>query len=168
MTSVMSNPVLINPVLSTPCASVPTTDVDPTMTGMMTVSTPMIEFVTAVPGFPDARSWMLEPWGDDPMSPFAMLSCRDVEGLAFVVVPPFPFFPDYEPDLDDATVQALDLKRPEDAAVYVVLTLGESLGDITANLLGPIVVNLTNRRAAQPILHQPGLSTSVPLVSATD
>jgi flagellar assembly factor FliW len=130
----------------------------------MAVSTPVIEFVTAVPGFPEARSWSLVPWGEE-SSPFRLLSSLDVEGLAFVVVPPYLFFPDYEPELDDATVDALAIDAPEDVVVYVVLTLGDSIEDTTANLLGPVVVNATTNRAAQAVLHQPGLSTRTPLLA---
>lgn len=136
------------------------------MSALMTVATPVIEFVTAVPGFPEARAWSLEAWGDDAESPFRLLSSNDVDGLAFVVVPPFLFFPDYEPELDDATVDALDINAPEDVIVYVVLTIGETIEQTTANLLGPVVINLVNNRAAQAVLHQPGLSTKTPLVAA--
>jgi flagellar assembly factor FliW len=130
----------------------------------MTAS-PVIEFVTAVPGFPEARQWALEPWGDQQDSPFRVMTCLDVEGLEFVVVPPFLFFPDYEPELDDAVVDALGVESAEDVAVYVVLTVGESVEETTANLLGPVVINLRDGRAAQAVLHQPGLSTKVPLVT---
>jgi flagellar assembly factor FliW len=78
---------------------------------------------------------------------------------------PAGFFPAYEPELDDAAVDALGLTQPEDAAVYVVLTLGDTLEDTTANLLGPIVVNTVDGRAAQVVLHQPGLSTKAPLLA---
>lgn len=135
------------------------------MTALMTVSASMIEFVTAVPGFPEARTWELNGWGDDAASPFSLLSSTDVEGLQFVVVPPFLFFPDYEPELDEATVELLSLERVEDVMVYVVLTLGESIDSTTANLLGPIVVNTATGSATQAILHQPGLSTKAPLVA---
>lgn len=129
-------------------------------------ATAVVEFVSPVPGFPDARRWALEVWGDDPTSPFTLMRNTEVEGLEFVVVSPFVFFPDYEPDIDDAYVEALDLRRPEDATVWVVLTIGESITDTTANLLGPIVVNHTTGNAVQAILHQPGLSTKVPLLAS--
>ncbi|WP_370327177.1 flagellar assembly protein FliW [Euzebya sp.] len=131
----------------------------------MTAAATTLEFVTAVPGFPEARAWTLETWGDDANSPFKVLTADDVADLAFVVVDPFGFFPDYEPTLDTATVDALGLGSADDADVYVVLTVGETLQDTTANLLGPVVVNRTNGRAVQAILHQPGLSTRAPLAS---
>lgn len=136
------------------------------MTGTATVpeaATAVVEFVAAVPGFPDARTWTLQVWGDDPTSPFTLMRSVEVEGLEFVAVSPFVFFPDYTPDLDDATVEALELTSAEDAVVLVVLTIGESIEDTTANLLGPIIVNRNTNRAIQAILHQPGLSTKASL-----
>ena len=124
---------------------------------------PVLDFVAAVPGFPQARAWELQPWGGDETSPFRVMSSLDVEGLEFVVAPPFLFFPDYEAEIDDATVDSLGIESPEDVMVYVVLTVGDSLETTTANLLGPIVINTTNNHAAQAILHQPGLSARVPL-----
>ena len=133
------------------------------MTGMVqTVDTAVIEFVSAVPGFPTARTWLLEPWGD-PSSPFNLMRSADVDGLEFVVVPPSVFFPDYEPVLDDATVDALEVETAADVVVMVVLTIGDSPERTTANLLGPIVINARTNRAVQAILHQPGLSTKTPL-----
>lgn len=127
---------------------------------MMTLTSPQIEFVTAVPGFPDARRWTLRAMDG---TPFAVLGSEDVPGLAFVVMSPEGLFPDYEPELDDAAVEALGLEQPEDAAVYVVLTLGETWEATTANLLGPIVINTASGHAAQVVLHQPGLVTKAPL-----
>ncbi len=141
------------------------------MTGMATpvmtepeTDTAFVEFVSAVPGFPDARTWGMEVWGDDPSSPFSVMRNVEMEGLEFVVVSPFVFFPDYEPELDDATAGSLGLTGPEEAMVLVVLTIGESIEETTANLLGPIVINTSNNRAVQAILHQPGLSTKTPLI----
>ena len=143
------------------------------MTGMATpvmtepeTDTAFVEFVSAVPGFPDARTWGMEVWGDDPSSPFSVMRNVETEGLEFVVVSPFVFFPDYEPELDDATVGSLDLTAAEDAVVLVVLTIGESIEETTANLLGPIVINTRDNRAVQAILHQPGLSTKTPLIGS--
>ncbi len=136
------------------------------MTGLMTVPTTQIAFVAPMPGFPDARSWALSTWGDDPSSPFTLLRSNDVEGLEFIVLAPFLFFPDYEPELDRGTVDALGLTGPEDVDVFVVLTLGEAIESTTANLMGPIVVNRTTGVAAQAILLQGGLSTKTPLVAS--
>lgn len=136
------------------------------MTGMaatVDTSTAVVEFVSAVPGFPEARTWQLEVWGDDPSSPFTLMRNAEIEGLEFVVISPFIFFPDYAPNLDDSTVETLGLEGPEDAMLLVVLTIGETIEQTTANLLGPIVINNKTLKAVQTILHEPGLSTKTPI-----
>ena len=127
------------------------------------VDTAEILFESGLPGFPDAHRFTLIRWGDDD-SPFSIMRSLDHEGLEFVVVPPMVFFPDYEPELDDATAERLELERGEDAIVLAMVTLGEQAVDATANLLGPIVVNRHTNRAAQAVLANSGYELRTPLV----
>src|SRR3546814_8094525 len=80
------------------------------------------------------------------------LRSLDHEDLRFRVITPGQFFDDYEPVLGDEDVNLLGLTSAEEALVLLVLKPGESLASTTANLVAPIVVNTTNRRAAQVIL----------------
>lgn len=127
-------------------------------------ATAIIDFVAPVPGFPHARTWAVEAWGGDASSPFSLLRNAEVDGLEFVVVSPFIFFPDYTAEVDDAVADSIGLTDPADALLWVVLTVGESVEDTTANLLGPIVVNTATNQAVQAILHDPDLSTRAPLM----
>src|SRR5256714_14678426 len=121
-------------------------------------------FESGLPGFPEARRFTLVRWGDED-SPFSILRSLEDESLEFVVVPPIAFFPDYAPELDDATAGRLDLNTAEDAIVLAVVTLGDKPTDATANLMGPIVVNRHTNRAAQAVLAQPGYDLRTPLVA---
>lgn len=112
---------------------------------------PVITMAAGLPGFPDARRFVLVEWGDDD-SPFTMLRSLDHESLAFLVAAPVALFPDYAPEVDDATVDALGLRSADDALVLVIVTAGEDATDATANLLAPIVVNVHTRAAAQVVL----------------
>jgi len=120
-------------------------------------------FESGLPGFPDAHRFTLIRWGDED-SPFSIMRSLDHEALEFVVVPPMVFFPDYEPEIDDATAERLDLERGEDAIVLAMVTLGEQAVDATVNLLGPIVVNRHTNRAAQAVLASSGYDVRTPLV----
>ena len=124
-----------------------------------------LHFPSAIPGFPEARDFTLMPWGGDG-SPFALLRCTDDPLLEFVVVPPGVFFPEYAPEVDDATVEQLGLTTAEDALLFVILTLGANPHDTTANLMGPVVVNRHTNRAAQAVLSTSGYELRVPLVKA--
>ena len=120
-------------------------------------------FEAGLPGFPEAHHFELQRWGSDD-SPFSILRSLDVDGLEFVVVPPGVFFPDYEPEIDDATVVRLGISSPSDVILLVMLTLGDRPADATANLLGPIVVNRNTHRAAQAVLASSGYELRTPLI----
>ena len=124
-----------------------------------------LRFAAGLPGFAGARAFTVVPWGGDD-SPFSLLECSDVEGLAFVVVPPELFFPDYEPVVDSHTVERLGIEVAEDAELLVILTLGATPADATANLLGPIVVNRRTGEAVQAVLAGQRWSSRTPLIAA--
>ena len=126
----------------------------------------VLRFARPVPGFEERpREFALEGWGGEG-SPFSLLRCVGDPELAFVVTHPAVFFPDYEPELDDATVDLLGLESADDALVLVVLTLGMRVEETTANLMGPIVAHRRTGVAVQAVLSAPGLDTKVPLVAS--
>ena len=123
-----------------------------------------LRFAAGLPGFGAARSFSMVPWGGED-SPFSLLECTDVDGLAFVVVPPALFFPDYEPEVDAHTVERLGIEVADDAELLVILTLGPTPADATANLLGPIVVDRRTGEAVQAVLAGQRWSSRTALVS---
>jgi flagellar assembly factor FliW len=117
------------------------------------METPVIEMAAGLPGFPDARRFMLVEWGEEG-SPFSLLRSLDHEALEFLVAAPVVLFPDYAPEIDDASADTLGLTTAEDALVLVIVTIGESAETATANLLAPIVVNIKTRMGAQIVLPE--------------
>lgn len=124
-----------------------------------------ITFAAGMPGFPNARRFSMQTWGDAD-SPFALLECLEDADLAFVIVAPWLFYPDYEIDIDDATVDKLGLRSSEEAAVYCIVTIGDEAKDSTLNLLGPLVVNRRSGAAAQVVLHDSGYDVRAPITGA--
>ena len=102
-------------------------------------------------GFPDAERYVLVEVPQ--ASPLFMLRSLDHDGLEFVVAPPGVFFPDYAPEIDDASAARLDLTDAADALLLVVLTVGADIASSTANLLAPIVINQRTKQAAQVVLQ---------------
>jgi flagellar assembly factor FliW len=123
---------------------------------------PVIELVEAMPGFPDCTRFALVRLDEDGV----LCSLKSVEDpdLRFLVVPPNVFFPDYAPELDDATVEALRIERAEDVLVLVVLNPGDQASTATANLLAPVVVNTVSRQGTQVVLSE-DLPVRAPLVA---
>jgi flagellar assembly factor FliW len=86
-------------------------------------------------------------------SPLFRLCSLDQPGLDFLVAPPVVFFPDYAPEIDDASAARLELTDAADALLLVVLTVGADVAAATANLMAPIVINARTRQAAQVIVE---------------
>jgi flagellar assembly factor FliW len=129
---------------------------------------PELHFATGLPGFPDARRFVLVRLGDE-VSPFSVLRSLDDgpdnrPGLEFVVTHPGLFFPDYAPEIDDDIAGRLELKSADDALLLVIVTVTDPAAASTANLLGPIVVNRHTRAAAQAVLGNSGYATREALV----
>ena len=132
---------------------------------------PELHFASGLPGFPDARRFVLVRIGDE-LSPFSVLRSLDdtpehPDGIEFVVTHPGLFFPDYEPEIDDDIANRLELKSADDALLLVIVTVAEPVASSTANLLGPIVVNRHTRAAAQAVLGNSGYATREALVPAS-
>jgi flagellar assembly factor FliW len=121
-----------------------------------------ITFAGGLPGFDHLRRFVVEPLPDD-LAPFCRLRATDPEGVEFIVVPPGLLFPHYQVEVDEETVDRLQL-RSEDAAVLAIVTLSDDGSAPTANLLGPIVINRRTQAAAQVVLHGSGYEVAVPLV----
>ena len=122
---------------------------------------PELIFRNGLPGFPGERRFALVRWNGD--GPYSLLVDLDDPDVRFLVMPPFVFFPDYVVDLDDATAARVGLERAEDCLLLVIVRLGDRVEDATANLLGPIVINLQNREGVQAVLAESGYPTRAPL-----
>ncbi len=126
---------------------------------------PELVFATGLPGFPGERRFALVRWGAFE-GPYSLMVDLENPHVRFLVMPPYVFFPDYVVDLDDTIAAKIHLDRPESCLLLVIVTLGSTPEEATANLLGPVVVNLDTREGVQAVLAESGYSTRVPLRAA--
>jgi flagellar assembly factor FliW len=91
------------------------------------------------------------------------LRALDDPQLRFLVASPVPFFPDYEPEIDDDTLALLAPADSNQLLVLLVVSVGETAAEATANLLAPIVVDHVSRRAAQVVQAGSDLPLRAPL-----
>lgn len=123
---------------------------------------PVIELVRPLLGFADDRQFALVRLDDEgTLAEFRSLS---QEHLSFLVVTPGAFFADYAPEIADEDVAALSLTGPEEALVLIILNAGMTLEETTGNLVAPIVVNTTTRRALQVVLDDQRHQLAAPLL----
>ena len=124
----------------------------------------ILAFDEGVPGFPTARRFALVEVEDS--DAFFWLQSLEDPGLAFLCAIPWPFFPDYEPELPEGDQAALQVEQAEDVLVLVVLTVDREAGQVTANLLGPVMINQRTRTGRQIVLSDTDYPLRAPLSAA--
>lgn len=102
-------------------------------------------------GFPNFRRYIFLPFLEG--SPFELFQALDQPDLAFVVINPFMFKPDYQFDLSDQDIADLQVASKEDIQIRVIVTIPPDPREMTANLQGPLIVNEQRLLAKQIILH---------------
>lgn len=117
----------------------------------------IITFPQGLIGFGDVRRFAIveNPRG----GPFQWLQSVDLPGLAFVITDPCIFFPDYTVPVRTEDLRVIGLDGLSSAAVVVILVVPSDPHRISANLQGPIVINLRDRLARQLVLEIPEYTT---------
>ncbi|MDF1615410.1 flagellar assembly protein FliW [Desulfurivibrio dismutans] len=132
---------------STPTITVPTSrfgeiSIDPEK---------IITMTSAFPGFPESRRFVLRQHSSK--SPFMWLQSLDNPDLAFVVIQASRLVPQYQPELPAAAMR--ELGESNDGSLEMLLILAIPKGQpeqMTANLLGPVVLNPVSLLAKQVLL----------------
>ncbi|GAB6393005.1 MAG: flagellar assembly protein FliW [Treponematales bacterium] len=96
---------------------------------------------------------------DAEKQPFYWLQSLDAAPLAFILINPFLFMPDYEVDVSAEDLQFIGIDDPKKALVFSLVTVPASGGPMTANLQGPLLINRDTRRGVQSILTDPRWKT---------
>ncbi|MGB5157871.1 flagellar assembly protein FliW [Desulfobacterium sp. N47] len=99
-------------------------------------------------------------------SPFFWYQSVDDPALAFVITSPFMFMPDYKID-DDEVIKAMswDNIGDDDLELYVVANIPKGKPEeMTANLIGPVLINIKNRQAVQMVISNTDYSHRFPIV----
>lgn len=121
----------------------------------------MIYFQHGLPGFEEERQFAMLPISDE--SIFQVLQSVKTKELAFIVTSPFIAVKDYSFDLEEATIEALQIQEVHEVAVLGIVTLKDTLTTSTINLTAPIVLNTTNKQAKQIILDNNAFMIRHPL-----
>lgn len=106
-------------------------------------------------GFPAERHFILLP--HSPGSAFWWLQAIDRQELAFVVIQPAIIAPHYRPAIPAHIQEELQAQEVEALEILVILTIPKGCPEeMTANLLGPVILNPAQKLAKQ-ILLDPSL-----------
>ena len=88
----------------------------------------------------------------DDLGPFLWLQAVDDPHVAFLLVNPVVFFPDYSITINPNEIAELKVDDVTNVETYVIVTIDSESSRIYANLQGPILINNTNRLAKQLVL----------------
>lgn len=115
----------------------------------------IINFKRGLLGFPQHRRFALIQTSPDPV--FFWLQSADDPALAFVVCDPLAFVPDYQVPIRPADVDGLQLGDLSDCQVLVVVNKVDD--QLTANLMGPLVIGARSLLGKQLVLSDKRYST---------
>ena len=136
-------------------------DIQTTRFGAISVEDDRImNFAAGLLGFPDHRQFALIQTGEE--NYFFWLQSVEDPNLAFVITDPSTFFQEYAVPVREETQKEIELDEPSDAQTFVICNkVGEWL---TGNLLGPLVINVRNRKGSQVVLTDKKWTTRQPLL----
>lgn len=117
----------------------------------------VIELPAGLVGFPELKQYVLLDHDKD--SPFKWLQSLSDGAIAFVLINPLLFMPEYTVEVNEAEVSDLGLESEEDAIISVIITMPSDPQKMTANLKAPLVFNLKNRKGRQVILNNSEYTT---------
>ncbi|HEU4628456.1 MAG TPA: flagellar assembly protein FliW [Gemmatimonadaceae bacterium] len=130
--------------------------------GALTVGAESVyTFPAGMYGFPECRRFALVPAGREGLF---WLQSLEHATLIFLLADPFHFFPDYAVELSAGDRAELRVAEAADVAVLCVVTLPRTRGEApTANVQGPVALNVTAQVGRQLALGAPGLDVRRPL-----
>ena len=108
-----------------------------------------ISFPYGLFGFESYKDYVLL---DAEQQPFFWLQSIDEEQVAFVLINPFIFRPDYEMTIENEDLLPIGISDPGKAIIFSIVTIPGDGSPMTANLQGPLVINRDSRLGIQAIL----------------
>jgi flagellar assembly factor FliW len=120
----------------------------------------LLTFPEGIFGFPEHRRFALLQAAQRELY---WLQSVDDPDLTFLLADPFHYFPGYALDLprDDASV--IQVTKLSDVVILAIVTLGRGGEQATANLQGPVAINLSARLGRQVVNNDPGAEVRAPL-----
>lgn len=136
--------------------------VQSTRFGEVEVSEKMIlRFPYGIPGFLAEKAFTLLPY--QPNSAFSFLQSLTDPDLAFMVVDPFAFIPDYDFELDDEIAKELEVSTEKPPQIFNIVKVLGKIENMTVNLGAPIIVSWHKQMAIQYLIENTAYSIRHPL-----
>lgn len=116
----------------------------------------VIYFPNGLPGFETARKFIIMSVPEH--QPFHWMECVDGNNIRFAVINPLSFRPDYQPKIKKENLASLNIHDPKELLLYVIVTLRQPMVESTANLMGPLFINIREKLGKQIIIENDAYS----------
>jgi flagellar assembly factor FliW len=113
----------------------------------------IISFPSGILGFPTYTQFAL--LDVDETSPLKWLQSIEDPALAFVVTNPNLFYANYSIDATRKDLADIAVENAADVVIMVLVTVPADPTMMTANLKGPLLINLQNHKGKQLIVDNP-------------
>jgi flagellar assembly factor FliW len=124
----------------------------------------LLTFPSGLLGFPDWTRYVMLDHDTD--APFKWLHCMDEASLAFVVIDPALFNPNYQVTISPEARIEVEGSETDGLSLVVILTIpSDDPSAVTANLRGPLLMNPRTRLCKQLVLTE-DYPTRYPVFSA--
>lgn len=116
----------------------------------------IITFSEGLLGFENLKKYFVVDPGDSTL--ILWLQSTEDEKVAFPIIEPKIFKPDYIAKLLPADLNGLELETLQSAKLYSILTIPANVTEMSANLKAPVVVNSAKKVGKQIVLQDSKLS----------
>lgn len=116
----------------------------------------IISFQEGLLGFETLKQFFVVDPGDSTL--ILWLQSLDDGKVAFPIIEPKIFKPDYVAKLLPADMKSVELESLTEAKIYSILTIPSTISEMSANLKAPIVINNNKNLAKQIVLQDNKLS----------
>ncbi|MCM8539765.1 MAG: flagellar assembly protein FliW [Lentisphaeraceae bacterium] len=111
----------------------------------------IFEFEEGLPAFENCKEFVFILEKD--LQPFICMQSLNKQHLSFVCIDPFTIKKEYTVRLQEGILDKMKIKSQEDLLILSVVTVNPDMTKTTANLMGPIILNLKTNKGMQVILE---------------
>jgi len=111
-----------------------------------------IQFPFGILGFEHLKWYVLL---DASQAPFYWLQSLEDPSVAFVMIDPLVFRPDYRLEVSKEELEEIQIQEDDDVLLFSIVTIPENHELMSANLQGPIVINRGAKLGRQSIALNP-------------
>ena len=110
----------------------------------------VIDFPEGILGFDFIKKFVILDTEDEG-SPFKWMQAFDEKDLAFVIIRPVDFMEKYDLLISQSDLETVKAESVDELLVFAIVTIPENPEKMTANLQGPIIINVEKKLGMQAI-----------------